>query len=494
MYEAPRQIARKALLKSILRWARRTIFGFAIVTSCGLAARADIGVVVADPTNIGASAYTHSGHSLVYLSGVCPVTPVQARLCRKGEQGSIVTTYPPFGETENYAWNLVPLSLYLQGSLSTSDRLLYGSKLVKEALELHARDGYFEEVCGEGVCPQAPHSYWRNLVDTTADRDVFIFAVHTTPEQDQIAVNWLNSRFNVNHYNPFNNNCAVFTSSLVNLIFPHSVHRDFPNDLGMMAPKAAARSFTHWALKRPGLGFHTMHFAQQPGDLPRSGLAQSGTETAFHMKKYLIAAALIGDHEVAGSFFVAYFFTGRFGLYKEYSRHTSSSIVEIEAEAKKAKDDGDEAEWNALQTEVEEKRAAVTGSPEDWAEYKERYATLRGSAIAREFSAGYKSFFPPEFDGGNATVDAEGRSWLTIEMDGSTRRVGIGSENVMAGGSDPVLAFRLMLGKVGAALRAKNHQRETIEEFRQDWSLLEQTQHRLLFHRDQSAKMASAAQ
>jgi hypothetical protein len=307
-------------------------------------------------------------------------------------------------------------------------------------------------------------------------------------------VDWLNGRSNVNHDNPFINNCAVFTSSLVNLIFPHSVHRDFPNDLGMMAPKAAARSFTHWALKRPALGFHTMHFAQQPGDLPRSGLAQSGTETAFHMKKYLIAAALIGDHEVAGSFFVAYFLTGRFGLYKEYSRHSSPSIVETEAEAKRAKEDGDEAEWNALRTDVEEQRAAVTGSPEEWAGYRQRYATLRESAIVREFSEGYKGFFPPEFDGGNATVDGEGRSWLTIEMDGSTRRVGIGSENVMAGGSDPVLAFRLMLGKVGAALRAKNHQRETIEEFRQDWSLLEQTQHRLLFHRDQSAKIASAAQ
>jgi hypothetical protein len=489
----PKEVVRKALLKSILRWACQIILGFAIAGSFDHAAKADIGVVVADPTNIGASAYTHSGHSLVYLSGICAVTPVQARLCNAGEQGSIVTTYPPFGETENYAWNLVPLSLYLQGSLSTSDRLLYGSKPVKEALEVHAREGYFQDVCGEGVCPQAPHSYWRNLVDTTADRDVFIFAVNTTPAQDQIAVDWLNTRSNVNHYNPFTNNCAVFTSSLVNLIFPHSVHRDFPNDLGMMAPKAAARSFTHWALKRPGLGFHTMHFAQQPGDLPRSGLAQSGTETAFHMKKYLIAAALIGDHEVAGSFFVAYFLTGRFGLYKEYSRHSSSSIVEIEAEAKTTKEDGDDMEWHALRTDVEEKRAAVTGSPEDWAGYRERYATLRESAIVREFSTGYKGFFPPEFDGASATVDVEGRSWLTVEMDGSTRQVGIGSENVMASGSDPILAFRLMLGKVGAALRAKNHQRETIEEFREDWSLLEQTQHRLLFHRDQLARVTSTA-
>ena len=92
-------------------------------------------------------------------------------------------------------------------------------------------------------------------MDANAARDIFIFAVHTTRAQDQAAVDWLNAAPNVNHYNGFTNNCAVFARSLINLIFPHSVHRDFPNDLGMMAPKAAARSFTHWAVKRPELGF-----------------------------------------------------------------------------------------------------------------------------------------------------------------------------------------------------------------------------------------------
>ena len=81
-------------------------------------------------------------------------------------------------------------------------------------MERHARKGYLQSVCPEGTCPQVPHSFWRDIVNATAVRDVFVFAVHTTPQQDQMAVNWLNNQPNENRYNGFTNNCAVFTSSL----------------------------------------------------------------------------------------------------------------------------------------------------------------------------------------------------------------------------------------------------------------------------------------
>jgi hypothetical protein len=475
-------------LRYLLRLACRAVLAMAILNALDLAAKADIGVVVADPTTVGVSVYTHAGHSLVYLSGVCAASPVRARLCEAGEQGSVVTTYPDFRETQAYAWNLVPLSLYLHGSLTPGDRLLYGSRLVKEALEVHAREGFLQEVCADGHCPQIQHSFWRDLVDANAVRDIFIFAVHTTRAQDQAAVDWLNDEPNVNHYNGFTNNCAVFTRSLVNLIFPHSVHRDFPNDLGMMAPKAAARSFTHWALKRPELGFYSLHFAQQPGDLPRSAVAQSGTETAIHMKKYLIPAALIGDHEVAGSFFVAYFLTGRFGVYKEFSRHPSSLAVEPEMEPEAEEEDRDEIQWSYVGTAAEQKRSTVLGLPQDWVEYRERFAAMQDSAEVKEFS--HKRFFPQQFDSGKASVDAMGHPWLTMEIDGSTRHVGISNRNLMAAESDPELAFQLMLGRVGYVLHAKNHLRETMEEFRKDWALLEQARSRLLYNREQ-LKIAS---
>ncbi len=140
----------------------------------------------------------------------------QARLCEAGEQGSVVTTYPDFRETKAYAWNLVPLSLYLHGSLTPGDRLLYGSRLVKEALEAHAREGFLQDVCADGHCPQIPHSFWRDLVDAKCgSRHLYLCRAYDARAGDQAAVKWLNDEPNVNHYNGFTNNCAVFTSSLV---------------------------------------------------------------------------------------------------------------------------------------------------------------------------------------------------------------------------------------------------------------------------------------
>ena len=172
--------------------------------------------------------------------------------------------------------------------------------------------------------PRTPHAYWRDLVNTTTSRDVYIFAVHTTREQDQDFVQRVNALPNRNRYRTITYNCADFTRDMINLYFPHAVHRDVLNDVGMMGPKAAARSFTHYAARHRELGFYVLHFSQQPGVAERCGTARAGTEMAFHEPKYMLPAILIGDHEVAGSFLVAYFLTGRFGLQHTYERFAAT--------------------------------------------------------------------------------------------------------------------------------------------------------------------------
>ena len=447
------------------------------------AARADIGVAVADPTTIGVSPFTHAGHSMIYLSSVCAGSPVRARLCGPGEGGSIVTMYPNFYEGEPYGWNIVPLSLYLQGlylqgSTDPDARLLYASPHVKQALEAYARGGFLREVCPEGSCGERQHSYWHDLVGSTVDRDIFIYAVHTTPAQDAAVVRWLNDAANVNRYRTLTYNCSSFTQSLINFVFPHAVHRDWINDLGLMSPKAAAHSFTSYALKRPELGFYSMHFAQQPGPMPRAEVARSGTEDGFHMKKYLIPAALIGDHEVAGSFLVAYFLTGRFGLYKQYTRHA----VEPPSEHPAARGAGEPAFERAAASaspsaaSPETAGSPVTGSPEQWAALEARFAALQAAPDVRAVAPDRGALYPAGFATAGVTVDANGMPWLwgTPSAARPTRKVGLTSANLLAPGSDPELALILMLGRVEYALHAKNHYRETLPELEADWSLLEQ--------------------
>ncbi len=461
-------------------WPRigRVLLAMAAAVLLAPAARADLGVVLADPTTVGVSQWTHAGHSVVYLSGVCPASPVRARLCAPGEQGSIVTMYPDFYENRPYAWNIVPLSLYIEGSLTPGSRLLYASPVVKVSLQEHARAGILRPVCGTQDCPDRPHSYWRDLVASTVDRDIFIYAVHTTRAQDASVVAWLNDAPNVNRYRTLTNNCSDFTRSLVNAVFPHSVHRDVLNDLGMMSPKAATRSFTHWAIRQPELGFYSLHFAQQPGAMPRSDLARSGTEDGIHMKKYLLPAALIGDHEVAGSFFVAYFFTGRFGLYKEYEQHPQPSVVPAEAQARAAKQAGDREQYASLTGAVEREQSNEVGSKEQWAAYRQSFAALEADPQLHSLLPAKKQQFPALFAKAPVSVDADGLPWL--HDDPSGRVVGLSSLNVLAPGSDPELALQLMLGRVQYVLRAKDRFRESMPEFRLDWALLDQARQRWL--------------
>jgi hypothetical protein len=387
--------------------------------------------------------------------------------------------YPDLREAQPYAWNLVPLSIFLNGSPTPGNRLLYASNFVKQSLELHAREGIFEDICADNACPQLPHSYWRDMVAATADRDLFLYAVETTPTQDQQAVDFLNHHPNINRYNPITNNCADFTSALVNAIFPHSVHRDPLNDIGLMGPKAAARSFTRWALQRPELGFYTMHFPQQPGPLPRGGLARSGTETVIHTKKYLIPAIVFGDFELPTSIFAAYIFTGRFGLYKEFSRHPSPSIIALEYNERSAKAEGNKPLQESLHAAAQQERIDIIGSPQEWASYRERFAAIQKSTEAKNLSPDHRRFFPPQYATATALVDRQGHPWITFGDGPTLRRLGVGSENILSRESDPELAFQLMLGRIAYTLQAKNHMQETMEEFRQDWSLLELAQLRL---------------
>ncbi len=201
------------------------------------------------------------------------------------------------------------------------------------------------------------------------------------------------------------------------------------------------------------------------------------------MKKYLIPAAMIGDHEVAGSFFVAYFFLPDASAYTKRLRNPSSSAVgpegEPEGRRRRSRCGAVVLRWG-LPPNRAVNRAGVL--PQDWADYRQRFAEIQNSVEAMELS--HKRFFPQQFDSAKASVDAEGHPWLTMEIDGATRQVGISNRNLMSAESDPELAFQLMLGRVGYALHAKNHFRETMEEFRKDWSLLEETRNRLLSNRE----------
>src|SRR5258708_3215243 len=93
------------------RWA----IALAILLACLACspARADVGVLLNESLDTSVARITGSGHSAVYFSRICPETPVKLRLCRPGEQGSVMSNYTTLGEDQPFEWNIVPLSIYL---------------------------------------------------------------------------------------------------------------------------------------------------------------------------------------------------------------------------------------------------------------------------------------------------------------------------------------------------------------------------------------------
>ena len=97
---------------------RRLITIAAVICSwlwCAGCARADVGIVLNESLDTSVARITGSGHSAVYLSRICPASPVKLRLCGPHEQGSVMSNYTTLGEDEPFEWNIVPLSVFIYG-------------------------------------------------------------------------------------------------------------------------------------------------------------------------------------------------------------------------------------------------------------------------------------------------------------------------------------------------------------------------------------------
>src|SRR5690348_1791926 len=151
------------------------LFAFAAATQT----YADVGIVLNESLDTSVAWVTGSGHSAVYISRACPETPVRLRLCRPGEEGSVISNYTTLGEDKPYEWNAVTLSMYLYGVEEPGNRPLFGSPKVKRALEERYREKYLVAYCTTHTCMASGKAEWREMVAATISRSVYIFIVRT---------------------------------------------------------------------------------------------------------------------------------------------------------------------------------------------------------------------------------------------------------------------------------------------------------------------------
>ena len=452
---------------------------FVLVCLSGTRARADVGVILNETLDESVARVTGSGHTAVYFSRICPDSPVKLRLCRPGENGSVMSNYINLGEDSSYEWNIAPFNLYVYGVEDTRYRAVFATPQIKNLLEQKYRDQALAAYCTGPSCLKSNKAEWREMVGASMARSMYIFIVETSVQQDLDLIAKFNALPNENHFNGFTRNCADFTKGVIDTYFPHSAHRDFINDFGMTSPKAVARTFSQYAEDHPETHFRVMHFSQLPGTIKRSTEPHSGTEQLYHSKKLLIPMVIFAQHELPVAA-AAYLITGRFNPQHEFEEHPAVEAVPVNNPGRTATtgDAGTDSAASAEQLDAIEiqKREELLGAPGEWKKYRKAFDTLVSDAVRDEIIPDRKYVdhtFKRMDESGRATLDSDDNLWMQVTDSAGTARVGVSVNNLFAPGSDPRLAFVVLLARVDAVLKSPKHSRETMLEFKEDWALLQ---------------------
>ncbi|MFY9528651.1 MAG: hypothetical protein WBC04_04195 [Candidatus Acidiferrales bacterium] len=434
-----------------------------------------MGVVLNESLNTSVARITGSGHSAVYLSGVCPESPVKLRLCRPGEQGSVISNYTTLGEDQPFEWNIVSLSVYLYGVDDPPDRPMFSSQKIKRVLEERYRAKYLSAYCTGETCRMSNKAEWREMVGATLSRSIYMFVLETTPQEDLDFIKEFNSLPNENHFNGVTRNCADFTRRVINAYFPHATSPNYINDFGMTSPKAIARSFTRYALRHPEAHFRVFHFAQLPGTIKRSSEARDGTEQLYHSKKLLVPMIIFAHYELPVAA-ASYLLTGRFNPEHELEEHPTAEATEIQREIQVAKSERDKARATQLEVAEGQERAQIVGSEQEWKQYREAFDSIVDEAVREEIiprRAHLNRFFERLDEAGAPHIDGSGALWMEIPEPGRTHKLGLSASNILGPSSDSQLAYGLILARADWILESPKHSRETMREFKKDWAFLQ---------------------
>jgi hypothetical protein len=298
---------------------RLALTAFAVVVSAiaGMRAYADAALLMEEPyAQFGA--FNPTGHAAIYLNHVCAESPTRLRACRAGEPGAVISRYH---KIDGYDWLAIPLVPYLYAVERVEDVPTTADAELEASLRDKYRRDHLMELApdvaeGKKNAGEAPRGEWTQLIGASYDRRIYGFQIQTTADEDERFMDKFNDSRNEGHFNLLFHNCADFSRTLLNVYYPHSIHRNFFVDLGITTPKQVARSLTKYADRHPELTFSTFLIPQVPGSIKRSHPIDGVVESVVKSKKYVLPLAVLTPQVTAG-LVVAYLTDGRFKAPKD---------------------------------------------------------------------------------------------------------------------------------------------------------------------------------
>lgn len=457
---------------------KKGLFLCCLVVLLSNAVRADVSLLVLEAIGV-AGEYTGSGHTSIYLSNVCAESPIKLRMCRAGERGVVISSYPSFVKNANYEWMAVPLIPYLYGVADESDIPLYANGKIRNFLREEYRRNNLSSVVRGHENGMMPKGDWQIMLTAAFNRDIYSLNIQTSLAEDEEFLREFNRKPNEGNFSSFTSNCADFSRKLINRYFPGAAKRDWINDIGVTTPKAVARSFTNYIKSRPDRFFYMGRYTQVSGPIWRSFDNRNFTEMAFKSKKYLIPS-LVFDPILVPIFAGSYLLTGRFNLHKTYREYPSSQIAQLKLDRQNLKlqprsDSAAVATEKAIEKKIEAEKFELLGDGISWKAYTAKFDQILTNAIAQglfQDTNEVKSFFKDLELQSEPAMDADGGLILKVRYYAQDRELGISYKNILNANSDKELALKLMLAKINAELNAPEKDRSSMPEFRANWKLM----------------------
>jgi hypothetical protein len=385
--------------------------------------------------------FTATGHSAVYLSGVCADSPLVLRRCRPGEPGIVLSRYDGVG---GYDWVAIPLIPYLYAVERPEDVPLFTDARMVAFLRNRYRRKYLEEVAPDVKNGETPGGNWYELVGSSYDRTVYGFEIGTTAEQDEALIRKYNAAPNRSHFHTVSRNCADFAKDVINFYYPRALHRSVIADVGITTPKQMAKMLVKFGARHPELKFSRLVIPQVPGSVARSTAVHGVVESFFKSKKYIVPSAVVSPI-FAGCVFAVYVGTGT-GRF-DPARDALVFNAGREPDLPLGKEDR-----RAYQKELE--RLLAGASPEASHAHVERVWERLLAKATTDF-------------------DQQGRPVLELQLGEQRVNVGVSADNVLISGP-PELVQRLLEARLQSELRRDTPPRASQGEIARDWRLLQE--------------------
>src|SRR6266436_142168 len=254
----------------------------------GLKAGASATLLIEEPYGM-LGFFTATGHSAVYLSGVCAQTPLILRRCAPGESGIVLSRYDGVG---GYDWIAIPLVPYFYAVERPEDVPLFADAKIVAFLRDRYRRKYLKDIVPDLPNGETPGGNWYELVGSSYDRTTYGFEIETSTEQDETLILKLNSSPNGSHFHLLTRNCADFAKDVINLYQPKALHRSYVADLGISTPKQMAKTLVQFSVSHPELRLSRFIIPQVPGDIARSKSVHRVVGSFLESKKYMVPSAV----------------------------------------------------------------------------------------------------------------------------------------------------------------------------------------------------------